>query len=92
MPDRYKFSVKLDFSFEIPGVKNPDMREKLREEAVKALYTLLQAEPNSLLYAYPVKVEGKEMIVSTYLGFMGTIHAPNRFRSKDILSLDLWSP
>ena len=83
--DTYRFNIPIEFKFTVPGGEtNPDLREKLKEECQKVVHTLLRSDPDRTLFGYPVTVDGHKMEVESWLGFLGTKHAPNRFRSQDV--------
>lgn len=81
--DVYKFRVPVEFTFSIPGGdENPDWRDKLREECEEVLHTFLRARSHTLLFDYPIQVDDQDMSVSCWVGHLGTIRAPSRFRQK----------
>lgn len=88
MADMYRFNIPIEFRFTLKGEENPDLREKLRAECAKVIESLLREEPGKHLFAYPVEVDGHQMEVECWTGFLGTKHAPNRFRSR---SAKQWS-
>ena len=87
MPDKYKFRVPIDFTITIPGVTNPDKRQKLKEECEHVIDTMFRTQPNEVMFDHDIEIDGVEMHMSCRMGFMGTTYAPNRFRNKDV---DLW--
>ena len=86
MPDKYKFRIPIDFTITVPGVTSPNQREKLREECAKVIHNMFRAQPNEVMFDYDVEINGITMRMNCYMGFMGTSHAPSRFRSIDTTS------
>lgn len=84
MPDRYKFRIPIDFYFEVPGESNPDLRDRFRQAITEYLHTLMRAQPNEELFDYPVEVDGRVVRMNAKVGFLGTSHAPARFRCKKV--------
>ena len=85
MVDTYRFSIPIEFSFRVPGGEsNLDYREQLKTEVMKVVHTMLRGQDGDILFEYPVEFEDKRVEAKCWLGYLGTKHAPNRFRSRDV--------
>lgn len=85
MPDRYVFTLPINFEFEVPGGEsNPDLRDQLRAECERIVHNLLRSGPQTEIFAGTINLSDCEIILKGFTGFLGTKSAPNRFRPKEI--------